>query len=190
MHGPRRGAVDSRKVLTERPLISNQEAASGCIVLMFFIYSARRPQKTGSHLQQKRNYILCSGAASQGIRLPQGQGHPWRWDLTAAFPARSKEAQKGCWRLPRGSPCRGLRADPETRNRTEAALDEIPGSMGQVGEGGEGLHPAGELGSWSFSAIGRRLLPGVSITSPPTLRVGHTHPVATQSLEAGGGPAA
>lgn len=42
---------------------------------------------------------------------------------------------------------------------------EIPGSMGQGEGGGRGLHPAGELGSWSFSAIEGRLLPGVSITS-------------------------
>ena len=62
-----------------------------------------------------------------------------------------------------------------------------------MGEGravGGGSTLLGSSGSWSFSAIGRELLPGVSITSPPTRHVYHTHPAATQSLEAGGGPAA
>lgn len=35
------------------------------------------------------------GSFSKGSGYPKVRGTPWRWDLTAAFPARSKEAQKG-----------------------------------------------------------------------------------------------
>ena len=54
---------------------------------------------------------------------------------------------------------------------------------------GGGFTLLGSWAGWSFSAIGRELLPGVSITPSPTPRVYHTHPAAAQSLEAGGGPA-
>ena len=35
------------------------------------------------------------GGFGKGSGHPEVRGTPWRWDLTAAFPARSKEAQKG-----------------------------------------------------------------------------------------------
>ena len=60
-------------------------------------------------------------------------------------PLDPKRHGKGCWRLS-GSPYLGLRADPETRNRTQAAPLSRNSGKHRGGEGGgRGFHLAGEL---------------------------------------------
>ena len=52
------------------------------------------------------------GGFDKGSGHPEVRGTPWRWDLTATFPARCKEVQKGVLEA-LGEARLGLRADPE-----------------------------------------------------------------------------
>lgn len=92
---PAEGAAGTVGKFLQKDLISEPRSCKDASFLLFFIYSCTHvPKRLEATYSKTELHPVLWGSFRKGSGYPKVRGTP-EMDLTAAFPARSKEAQKG-----------------------------------------------------------------------------------------------